>query len=574
MNLLINFFTSKEEHRNKEYIFCLSENINNSHIKRIFLFVEKEEDIPKIVSEKIEIVEIENRPVFQDLIRYANEKLAGERCIISNSDIIFDGTLRHLDELELSDYMIALTRWDINKEHTIEYYDKDNKGWTQDAWVFEPPIKIEEADFFIGVPGQENRIAYLAHEAGLHVINPAFLIIIKHLHITDYTRDSDSRAEKNRTTGKYLYVKGSGDFTIPDIYEGAYCSEQPDGQLQWTREVFKSKKNIGFFVESKDDRLNVLVTGGNGMVGTALKKYLSTKKNENPFYIPDIKFLSSEECDLRHIEKTDKLFQENKPRVVLHLAGRVGGVKANTSYVADFYFENMLINMNVLHSAYKHEVDKLVCMLSTCIYPDRVEYPIKESSLHAGPPHDSNFGYAYAKRMMEVQCRAYRQQYGTNFINVVPNNIFGENDNFDLDDGHVIPSIIRKIYEAKKNNETAYLWGDGSALRQFTYSYDIAKMLFFLTKNYNEVEPINIGCGKEYSIKQTAEAIAEILGYDKEIGWQLDMPSGQPRKPSDLTKLEEMGWSEYTDFRKALENTCKWFVKNYPKIRGVESGKD
>ena len=574
MNLLINFFQSKEHQRNREYLFCLSENINSEHIKKIFIFVEAESDIPTINSEKIEVVITDSRPVFQDLIDYANDNLKEQECVIANSDIIFDSTLKALEGFDLSNYLLALSRWDIKKDHTIEYYDKEDKGWTQDAWIFKSPVPIHKADFFIGVPGQENRIAYLAHDAGLNVINPSFLVIIKHLHVTNYTQDSDSRAQENRTAGKYLYVKGSNDFLIPDMYEGAICTRSAEGQLKWKAQVFKSHTAIGFFTETGDDRLNVLVTGGNGMVGSALKKYLSTKQEDNPFFAPSIKFLSSKECDLRLIEKTDELFKKNKPKIVIHLAGKVGGVKANSDFVGEFYTSNMFINMNVLHSAHKHGVNKLVSMLSTCIYPDKVKYPIKESYLHQGPPHESNFGYAYAKRMMEVQSRAYRKQYGTNFINVVPNNIFGENDNFDLNDGHVIPSIIRKIYEAKKNNKTARLWGDGSALRQFTYSYDIAKILFFLTKNYNEKEPINIGCEKEYSIKEVAEIISEAIGYDGDIDWQSNMPSGQLRKPSDLSKLENMGWDDYTDFREAIQITCKWFIKNYPNIRGVEGAKN
>ena len=189
--------------------------------------------------------------------------------------------------------------------------------------------------------------------------------------------------------------------------------------------------------------------------------------------------------------------------------------------------------------------------------------------MHDGPPHESNYGYAYAKRMMEIQARAYRQQHDVNYVSVIPNNIFGENDNFSLEYSHVIPAMIRKIYEARENKKPVRLWGDGSPMRQFTYSYDIAKILFFITQKYDSKEPINIGCSDEYSIQETSEIIADCLGYDGQIIWDTDMPSGQKRKPSDLSKLKELGWDEFTNFKEAIKNTCDWFTGNYPDIRGV-----
>ena len=197
--------------------------------------------------------------------------------------------------------------------------------------------------------------------------------------------------------------------------------------------------------------------------------------------------------------------------------------------MAQFYYENSDINQKVLHDAYIRGANKVLSLLSTCVYPDApyINYPLTEDQLHLGPPHHSNFGYAYAKRMVDVMSRAYRQQYGCNFITAIPNNLYGENDNFDLENSHVIPALIRKVWEAKINKEpSVFCWGDGSPLREFTYSEDIARILLFLMENYDESEPINIGNTDEHSIKEVVEMICDILGYDGELEWQTDQPSG------------------------------------------------
>ena len=210
-------------------------------------------------------------------------------------------------------------------------------------------------------------------------------------------------------------------------------------------------------------------------------------------------------------------------------------------------------------------------MLSTCIYPDNAIYPLTEEQVHNGPPHNSNFGYAYAKRMLDVQSRAYRQQYGCNFITAIPNNLYGKWDNFDMENGHVIPSIIKKVYEANLVNSDVILWGDGAPLREFTYSDDLAKILVFILENYNEDCPINIGNTKEVSIKYIAEKIAKILDFKGKIIWDTSKPKGQQRKPSDNNALLELGWDKnrYKDLDLGLKETCDWFVSNYPNIRGV-----
>lgn len=261
-------------------------------------------------------------------------------------------------------------------------------------------------------------------------------------------------------------------------------------------------------------------------------------------------------------------------KYVIHLAAKVGGVKANTDYIADFYYENSIVNQKILDYAHTGGAKKVVSLLSTCVYPDApyINYPLTEDQLHLGPPHDSNFGYAYSKRMVDVMSRAYRQQYGCNFITAIPNNLYGENDNFHLEDSHVIPALIRKVWEAKINHKK-YIecWGDGTPLREFTYSEDIVRILLFLLENYDKPDPINIGNTKEYSIREVVEIICNTLEYDGEMVWQTDKPSGQHRKPSSNQKLLDLGWKkeDYTSLQEGLKKTCDWFIMTYPNVRGV-----
>jgi len=305
----------------------------------------------------------------------------------------------------------------------------------------------------------------------------------------------------------------------------------------------------------------MIITGGTGMVGSAFKRVLPEAEYPNRFQLQGM--TSNDYCKGSFTDKQ-----------VIHLAAKVGGVKANTEQVANFYMENANLNERILYSAHQSGANKVLSLLSTCVYPDApyINYPLTEDQLHLGPPHHSNFGYAYAKRMVDVMSRAYRQQYGCNFITAIPNNLYGENDNFDLENSHVIPALIRKVWEAKINKEpSVFCWGDGSPLREFTYSEDIARILLFLMENYDEPEPINIGNTDEYSIKEVVEMICDILGYDGELEWQTDQPSGQYRKPSSNQKLLDLGWKKeyYTPLKEGLKKTCDWFIISYPNIRGV-----
>ena len=305
----------------------------------------------------------------------------------------------------------------------------------------------------------------------------------------------------------------------------------------------------------------ILVTGGSGMLGKAIQSLL-----------PSAIFASSVDGDLTNWEETCSLFKRHKPDVVIHLAARVGGVKANLQNIGQFYYDNMRINTNVLEACRIFEVEKLLSTLSTCVYPDSASHPLKEEDIHNGEPHFSNYTYAYSKRMIDVQSRAYRQQYGCNFITAIPNNIFGIHDNFDLENSHVIPALIRKVYEAKNFDSEIVLWGDGTPLREFTYALDMAKTILFLLVNYNSPEPINIGNTKEYSIKQLSEIICKIYNYDGEIKWDTSAPRGQFRKPSCDSKLISLGWNpqNYTDLERALIDVCNWFDENYYNARGVK----
>ena len=311
-----------------------------------------------------------------------------------------------------------------------------------------------------------------------------------------------------------------------------------------------------------------LVTGGSGMVGDAMKRHL-----------PKAAYPTRKELDLSDPLVTRRELDngnwDNGPRFsgVFHLAAKVGGIKSNFEQMGDFFTENLLINTNLLKSCMLSDIPKVVSLLSTCIYPDIVRYPITEEQLHSGPPHPTNYGYSYAKRMLEVQSRAYREQYGCNFVCAVPNNLDGENDNFDLENGHAMPSLIRKIWEAKKENKPSVeVWGDGSPLREFTYSGDIAKILLFLMENYDDAQPVNIGNTEEHSIKEIVIMLCKIFEYDGKIKWNLDKPIGQHRKSTSNKRLLSLGWKEedYTSLEDGLRKTCGWFVENYPNVRGMK----
>jgi len=308
----------------------------------------------------------------------------------------------------------------------------------------------------------------------------------------------------------------------------------------------------------------ILITGGTGMVGKAILRCLPATKN--------VVAVGTKDYDLRSLDQVQKMYKTHKPDKVIHLAAKVGGIKTNLEQPVEFFNTNILINTNVLMAAHENDIQNIVSLLSTCVYPDKeyAQYPLTEEQLHNGPPPESNFSYAYSKRMVEVQSRAYRKQYGRNYTTAIPNNIFGIEDDFDFIRGHAVPSIIRKIYEAKFFGTTPVFWGSGTPLREFTYVDDIAgcliKMIGVTGETYNSVEPCNIGTSEELSIRQITEKVVKVAKYDGEIMWDTSKPDGQFKKTSLSTKIK---W-EYTSMEEGLKLTYKWFEKNYPNIRGIK----
>lgn len=306
----------------------------------------------------------------------------------------------------------------------------------------------------------------------------------------------------------------------------------------------------------------IMITGGTGMVGQSFKE-INTHHN--------LIIVGRKDADLSDYKATKNMIKKYKPDWIINLAAKVGGVKGNTNFISNFYEDNIRINTNVLSAAANCNIEKVVSLLSTCIYPDNASYPLTEDQIHLGEPHSSNFGYAYAKRMLDVHSRTIRKQYGLNYITAVPNNLYGPNDYFDLENSHVIPAIIRKIYESKLKNSIPTFWGSGNPLREFTFSEDISKALICVLEKYNEATPINIGKTEEISIKVVVEKVCKILKYNGKINWNLNQPEGQYRKPSCNKKFMNICNNfEYTSLDKGLKLTCDWFVNNYPNVRGIK----
>jgi GDP-L-fucose synthase len=310
--------------------------------------------------------------------------------------------------------------------------------------------------------------------------------------------------------------------------------------------------------------MSYIITGTSGLLGSEILRLSA-----------DSFGIASKDCDLTESAWIiENLKNHRDVKTVIHCAARVGGVKANTDYVANFFDDNVRMNINVAEQCKRSNL-KLVSVLSTCVYPAAkyVTYPLTEDQLHNGPPHQSNFGYAYAKRMLEVQSRAYRQQYSCNFISVVPNNLYGINDNYDLGSGHVIPALIRKFYEAKLYSyDQVDIWGTGKPLREFTFARDAAKIILWLAENYDDEKPVNIGNPEQVSIEELARIIAKEIGYEGRCNFDNSKPDGQFEKPSSNSFLRSLGCNiQYTPLRDGLKETIKSFKERYPNVRGLAS---
>jgi len=298
---------------------------------------------------------------------------------------------------------------------------------------------------------------------------------------------------------------------------------------------------------------DLLITGGTGLVGSAID--VGTK-------------VSSSDVDLRIAEDTFNFFEKQKPKKVIHCAGRVGGLGGNMNYKGEFFYENIMINTNVLEACRKIGVKKVISFLSTCVFPDKVTYPITEDQFHNGEPHPSNFSYAYAKRMVEVQSRAYNKQYGTNYMCVIPTNIYGPHDNFDLDNGHVAPALIHRCYLAMQNNEDLVVWGSGKPLREFIYSEDVAKLSEWALENYEEDEPIIFSTMEEVSIAELVDSIVKHMGFKGKVVWDKSKPDGQFKKPASNKKLlSYLPNYDFISLDEGMGRTVEWFKSNYPEVR-------
>lgn len=306
-----------------------------------------------------------------------------------------------------------------------------------------------------------------------------------------------------------------------------------------------------------DKNAKIYVAGHRGLVGSALIRKLKKAGYNNLVYMNSI------ELDLRKKDAVDEFFRQEHPDYVFLAAAKVGGIVANNEYPADFIRDNLLIQTNVIDAAYRNNVEKLLFLGSTCIYPKLASQPLKEEYLLTGELEPTNEPYALAKIAGIKMCESYNRQYGTKFISVMPTNLYGENDNFDLHSSHVLPALLRKFHEAKKNNSPfVEMWGTGAPRREFLYSDDLADACVFLMQNYEKNEIVNIGFGKDITIKELGEKIKEIVGYKGEIHFNTTKPDGTPRKLVDTTKINSLGWKASTNLESGLKKTYKWFLEN------------
>ncbi len=302
----------------------------------------------------------------------------------------------------------------------------------------------------------------------------------------------------------------------------------------------------------------IYVAGHKGMVGSALVRKLEKEGYKN------IIKASSSELDLTNQESTNEWFAINKPEYVFVAAAMVGGIQANNIFRADFLYKNLMIECNTIHAAYENKVKKLLFLGSTCIYPKLAPQPLNESYLLSGYLEETNEPYAIAKIAGIKLCENYRRQYGCDFISAMPTNLYGPNDNYDLNNSHVLPALIRKFHEAKiSNSSEVILWGSGTPFREFLHVDDLADACYFLMQNYSAQELVNCGSGKEISIKDLALLIKEIVGYEGDIIQDTSKPDGTPRKLTDVSKIHQLGWKHKIELKEGITAVYKDFEKNH-----------
>jgi GDP-L-fucose synthase len=307
-----------------------------------------------------------------------------------------------------------------------------------------------------------------------------------------------------------------------------------------------------------DKSEKIFVAGHQGMVGSALICRLESKGFLN------LLVRDRSDLDLRDESAVTKLFAEQKPAVVVLAASKVGGIKANNDHPVEFLLENLQIQNNVIHAAYENGVRKLLFLGSSCIYPKFAPQPIPETALLSGPLEPTNEAYAIAKISGIKLCQAYAREYGANFVSMMPTNLYGPNDNFDLETSHVLPALLRKAHEAKTRKDRELVaWGSGKPRREFLHVDDLASACLLLLEKYNSAEIINVGCGEDISIRELAELICDIVGFDGALSWDATKPDGTPRKLLDITKLQSLGWKPSIPLRDGISQTYKWFLANY-----------
>ena len=312
----------------------------------------------------------------------------------------------------------------------------------------------------------------------------------------------------------------------------------------------------------------IYIAGHNGMVGSAIVRNLKTNGFNNLIYTP------SDEYDLTDQQIVSDFIIKEKPDYVIDAAAKVGGILANNTYRAQFIYENMMIQNNLIHAAHENKVKKLLFLGSSCIYPKLAPQPMKEEYLLTGELESTNEPYAIAKISGIKMCENYYRQYGDNFISVMPTNLYGPNDNFDLHSSHVLPALIRKIHEAKKNNANfVEIWGTGNPKREFLYVDDLADACVYLLKNIDaetlyskmKISHINIGCGNDLSIAELANVITDIIGFQGEVRYDSSKPDGAPQKLLDVTRLKTLGWAPVVSLQEGIRKSYEWYLKQVEK---------
>ena len=302
----------------------------------------------------------------------------------------------------------------------------------------------------------------------------------------------------------------------------------------------------------------IYVAGHRGLVGSAIVRNLEANGFTN------IITRTHAQLDLTNQADVRKLFEEERPEYVFLAAAKVGGIHANNTYPADFIYDNLMIQNNVIKAAHDFKVTKLLFLGSTCIYPKMAPQPIKEEYLLTGALEETNEAYAVAKIAGLEMCKFFKRQYGDNFISCMPTNLYGPNDNFDLKNSHVLPALIRKFHEAKVNgSEVVEVWGTGTPLREFIYVDDMAAACVFLMENYDGEQHVNIGTGEEVSIRQLAETVKEVVGFEGELVFNTDMPDGTPRKLTTVDKLHGLGFMHKVSLNEGIRMAYEWFLENY-----------